>query len=85
MPFLLRFRQLGSDFASRYQEKTGKAPTPTVELHCKRELMHAVWKHLMDEEFVEGCTKGLVIKCVDSIERVFFVRIITYSADYPEK
>jgi hypothetical protein len=39
----------------------------------------------MDEEFVEGCTQGLVIKCADSVERVFFTRIITYSADYPEK
>ncbi len=47
--------------------------------------MHAVWSHLMDEEFVEGCTKGLVIRCVDGIERLFFIRIVTYSADYPEK
>jgi hypothetical protein len=39
----------------------------------------------MDEEFQEGCSKGLGIQCVDGVERVFFIRIITYSADYPEK
>lgn len=47
--------------------------------------MHAVWNHLMDEEFVEGYTQGLRIRCTDGIERVFFLRLITYSADYPEK
>ena len=81
----LRLVQLGQDFASRYQEKTQQAPKPAAESHCKRELMHAVWSHLMDEEFVEASTKGLAIKCVDGIERRFVVRIITYSADYPEK
>lgn len=81
----LRLVQLGQDFASRYQEKTQQAPKPAAKSHCKRELMHAVWSHLMDEEFVEACTEGIAIKCVDGIERQFFVRIITYSADYPEK
>ncbi|KAH9172689.1 hypothetical protein EDB89DRAFT_1832399, partial [Lactarius sanguifluus] len=76
---------IGSDFASRYQEKTGQPPSPAVETHCKRELMHAVWNHLMDEGFTEGYTKGLVICCTDGTERSFFPRIITYTADYPEK
>lgn len=47
--------------------------------------MHAVWDLLLDEEFVEGSVNGIVIRCSDDIERVFFPRIITYSADYPEK
>ena len=47
--------------------------------------MHAVWDVLLDEEFVKGTVDGLVIRCSDNIERVFFLRIITYSADYPEK
>ncbi|KAH9026768.1 hypothetical protein EDB85DRAFT_1821615, partial [Lactarius pseudohatsudake] len=53
--------------------------------HCKRDLMHAVWNHLMDEAFTEGYTQGLVIRCTDGTERNFFPRIITYTADYPEK
>ena len=81
----LRLVQLGQDFASRYQEKTQQAPKPAAKSHCKRELMHAVWSHLMDEEFVEACTEGIAIKCVNSIKRQFFVHIITYSVDYPEK
>ncbi|KAH9039665.1 hypothetical protein EDB85DRAFT_2141171 [Lactarius pseudohatsudake] len=76
---------LGGDFASRYQEKTEQAPSPAIEVHCKRELMHAVWNHLLDDDFIEGSTNGLVIRCSDGVERVFFIRIITYSADYPEK
>ena len=47
--------------------------------------MHAVWSHLMDEEFVKGCTEGLKIRCADGIDRTFFLRLLTYSADYPEK
>lgn len=47
--------------------------------------MHAVWDLLLDGEFVEGSVHGIVIRCSDDTERVFFPRIITYSADYPEK
>jgi hypothetical protein len=48
----------------------GVAPTSVVETHCKRELMHTVWSHIMDEDFVKGCTDGLTIKCHDNRERV---------------
>ena len=47
--------------------------------------MQAVWSILMDAAFVEGCKSGMIIRCSDGIERVFFLRIMTYSADYPEK
>ena len=60
-------------------------PRAEVKVHCKRELMHAVWDLLLDEEFVNGLENGLAIGCSDGTERVFFLRIITYSADYPEK
>jgi hypothetical protein len=76
--------QLGADFASRYQEATkmDNAPSPAIETHCKRELMQAVWSHIMDKAFVKGCTDGMTIQCSDGIERVFFLRIMTYSACY---
>ena len=63
----------------------GVAPTTVIETRYKRELMHAIWSHLMDEDFIKGCTDGLTIQCFDNIERVFYIRIMTYSADYPEK
>ncbi|RDB16223.1 hypothetical protein Hypma_003115 [Hypsizygus marmoreus] len=53
--------------------------------HCRRELMHAVWKFLLDDEFIHAYTYGIVIKCHDGIERRVYPRIFTYSADYPEK
>ncbi|KAH9037101.1 hypothetical protein EDB85DRAFT_1938075 [Lactarius pseudohatsudake] len=34
---------LGQDFVSRYQQITDKAPSPAIETHRKRELMHAGW------------------------------------------
>ncbi|KAK7007536.1 hypothetical protein R3P38DRAFT_2644843, partial [Favolaschia claudopus] len=53
--------------------------------HCRRELMHAVWKHLLDDEFLHAYTYGIVIRCWDGIERRVYPRFFTYSADYPEK
>src|ERR1700761_7617792 len=47
--------------------------------------MHTIWSHLMDEDFIKGCTDGLTIQCFDNIEQVFYLRIMTYSADYPEE
>lgn len=53
--------------------------------HCRREVMHAQWNILLDEEFLEAYRHGIVIKCCDGIKRRFYPRILTYSADYPEK
>ncbi|KIM61801.1 hypothetical protein SCLCIDRAFT_25468 [Scleroderma citrinum Foug A] len=54
-------------------------------MHCKRELFHAVWKIILDDEFVEAYKNGIVIKCHDRVLRRVFPQIFTYSADYPEK
>jgi hypothetical protein len=83
--FHLRFVQLSQDFVTQYQEKTGQAPKPAAKVHCKRKLMHAAWSHIMDEDFIEACMQGLTINSINGIKQVFFVCIITYSADYPEK
>ena len=53
--------------------------------HCKRELMHAVWRALLDNKFVEAYENGIVVKCFDGVVRRVYPRIFTYSADYPEK
>jgi hypothetical protein len=47
--------------------------------------MQELWKALLDDEFVDAWYNGVVIKCADGITRRVFIRIITYSADYPEK
>jgi hypothetical protein len=53
--------------------------------HVHRELLHAQWKIIMDDEFLEAYTQGVVITCFDGKQRRFFLRVFTYSADYPEK
>jgi hypothetical protein len=53
--------------------------------HCHRECLHAQWKILLDDEFMEAYEHGIVITCFDGLQRRFYLRIFTYSADYPEK
>jgi hypothetical protein len=68
-----------------YAEIYGKTATATVLTQCKRELMHAIWLLLLDEEFMHAYVHGIVILCADGILRRIFPRFFTYSADYPEK
>jgi len=68
-----------------YRNEFGKPATAAVLTHCKRELMHAIWCHLLDDKFMEAYINGMLVECVDGIVRRFFPRIFTYSADYPEK
>jgi hypothetical protein len=63
----------------------GKPPSEALLTHLRRELMHEVWNALLDEEFLDAWENGVVIRCADGIERRVFPRIMTYSADYPEK
>ena len=52
---------------------------------CARELMHAQWEILIDEEFLEAWLHGIVVLCSDGLYRRFYPRIFIYCADYPEK
>lgn len=63
----------------------GKPATSHVLTHLRRELMQAVWSILLDDEFVDAYSNGMLIKFSDGITRRVFPRIFTYSADYPEK
>ncbi|KAG6906052.1 hypothetical protein DXG01_016127 [Tephrocybe rancida] len=72
------------DFASEHIGGKG-TPTPAFLAHCRRELFHTQWSILLDEEFLDAWLHGIVIMCLDGIRRRFYPRIITYSADYPEK
>ncbi|KAL1712278.1 hypothetical protein EV715DRAFT_213948 [Schizophyllum commune] len=62
-----------------------KTQKKDITTHCRRELMHAVWKVILDDDFMHACEYGMVVKCIDGIERRIYPRIFTYSADYPEK
>ncbi|KAJ7330330.1 hypothetical protein DFH08DRAFT_926009 [Mycena albidolilacea] len=77
--------KLPDDFFDWFTGETGHAPSAEVLTHCRRELMHAVWRLLLDNEFLEACKHGIVIECPDGISQRFYFRFFTYSADYPEK
>lgn len=47
--------------------------------------MQAVWRFLLDADFVDAYENRIVIKFPDGIFRCVFLRIFTYAADYPEK
>ena len=53
--------------------------------HCRRELIQAVWKYILDDDFIHAMMYGVVVTCHDGIKRRIYPRIFTYSADYPEK
>ncbi|KAG6906368.1 hypothetical protein DXG01_014299, partial [Tephrocybe rancida] len=72
------------DFVSEHIGGKG-GPTQAFLAHCRRELFHTQWSILLDEEFLEAWEHGIVIICLDGIKRRFYPRIVTYSADYPEK
>jgi hypothetical protein len=72
------------DFVTGFHAKWG-TQKKDILTHCRRELMHAVWKFLLDDEFLHAYKYGMVIQCADGIERRIYPRIFTYSADYPEK
>ena len=53
--------------------------------HLKREITQAIWKFLLDDEFIHAYVYGLVFKLGDEIERLAFPRFMIYSMDYQEK
>ncbi|KIJ34409.1 hypothetical protein M422DRAFT_263553 [Sphaerobolus stellatus SS14] len=64
---------------------TGEACSSTLFTHCKRELVQSIWRLLLDEDFWKAYKQGIVVKCADGITRRVYIRLFTYSADYPEK
>ncbi|KIM65445.1 hypothetical protein SCLCIDRAFT_22648 [Scleroderma citrinum Foug A] len=71
------------DFAA--ENSGGNALGDNFFTHSHRELFHAQWKILLDDEFIEAHHHGIVCQCYDGIYRRLYPHIFTYSADYPEK
>ena len=84
---LIHFLQLPDsfqDFASTFHCKW-RTQHQSILTHCRRELMQGAWNIILDDDFIRACTFGIVVMCIDGIERRLYPRIFTYSADYPEK
>ncbi len=74
------FQDFAASFCSKWNTQKKNILT-----HCWRELIHGVWRFLLDDDFVHAHKYGMVIRCADGIERRVYPRLFTYSADYPEK
>jgi hypothetical protein len=77
--------QLPETLQDEYTAIFGHAASAPTMTHLKRELMHAVWELLLDDEFMEAYEHGIVVKCADGVIQRIYPRFFTYSADYPEK
>lgn len=53
--------------------------------NSRRELMHAVWRLLLDYDFIHAYEHGFTFDFADGVTRRAFPRIFTYGMDYPEK
>ncbi|KAF8551518.1 hypothetical protein OG21DRAFT_1417846, partial [Imleria badia] len=76
---------LPDDFQDKYIFHFHEGSSDSMYTHCKRELMQAIWRLLLDEKFVDTYRSGIVIRCGDGVMRHIFPRFFTYSADYHEK
>jgi hypothetical protein len=47
--------------------------------------MHAQWKIILNDDFIEAWKHGIIVTCCDGVKRRFYIRIFTHSGDYPEK
>ncbi|KJA12763.1 hypothetical protein HYPSUDRAFT_210146 [Hypholoma sublateritium FD-334 SS-4] len=74
------FQDFAASFCSKWVTQKKNILT-----HCRRELIHGVWKFLLDDDFIQAHKYGMVIRCADGVERRVYPRFFTYSADYPEK
>ncbi|THG96738.1 hypothetical protein EW145_g7727 [Phellinidium pouzarii] len=81
--FLSKLPDTFQDFI-RSQAKGEKA-SDDLQTHCRREIMHGVWKVILDDDLRHAWQFGMVVECGDRLIRRLYPRIFTYSADYPEK
>ena len=79
--------QLPDSFESWISEWHPRWDTQRSQLmaHSRRELVQAVWRFILDDDFIHAMWYGVVILCHDGVKRRIYPRIFTYSADYPEK
>ncbi|KAJ7049329.1 hypothetical protein C8F01DRAFT_1265524 [Mycena amicta] len=79
------FPSVPEDIKDKYKEHYSHAMPDNVMTHTKRELFHAVWELLIDDDFVDAWINGRVFECWDKLQRRLFPRIPMYGLDYPEK
>ncbi|KAF8220358.1 hypothetical protein L208DRAFT_1052945, partial [Tricholoma matsutake] len=56
----------------------GKGPNEHLMKHCHRELFHAQWEILLDDEFLEAYENSALFACSNGVIRQFYPRVFTY-------
>ncbi|KAF8057993.1 hypothetical protein FPV67DRAFT_1429294 [Lyophyllum atratum] len=80
------FQKLPDSFKDFFTERSGgKKLSKDLLKHLHREVFHAQWEILLDDDFIYAWRHGILICCSDGVTRRIYPRIFTYSADYPEK
>jgi len=77
--------QLPDDIQDAYMKIYKSAPSSATLTHLKRELIHAIYELILNSKFMEAYKDGVIVTCYDGVQRCLFVRLLTYSGDYPEK
>jgi hypothetical protein len=58
----------GSFKAFAVSQNRGKTPNTAFMTFCHRELTHAQWKILLDDDFIQAWKHGIVVTCCDGIQ-----------------
>jgi len=79
--------QLNDAIYDAYKREFNEKPSPETLTHLRRELIHAVWRLLLDGEFMDAYENGIVIMFPDGIERRVFpcfslIRPIIQKSEY---
>ncbi|KZV79958.1 hypothetical protein EXIGLDRAFT_733851 [Exidia glandulosa HHB12029] len=87
MQHCVSFPKLPDDINDTLQRLGVTQPSVKREIltHLRRELNHAAWTRLLDNDFCHAYRHGVVINCADGVTRRIFPRFFCYIADYPEK
>jgi hypothetical protein len=64
--------QLVDTIQDFYCKMFNKPAMSAVLTHCKRELMQMIWLHLLNDDFVDAYTNGMLVECVDGTVQWFF-------------
>nr|GAT43813.1 predicted protein [Mycena chlorophos] len=82
---MVYFPTLPTNIKEKFQEHYGHRMPDDVLTNLKRDLFHAVWALLIDDEFVDTYINGFAHECLDKAIRRLFPRLPAYMMDYPEK
>jgi hypothetical protein len=60
--------QMPDTFAQWYRDQAeGASPNEALGRHMKRELMHALWHRMLDDEFLHAHEHGILVTFSDGV------------------